>query len=125
MAVPGNNASHLARVHFDTAVALVGSAQVRAWLGAENTAPVPAPVPAALPSTSSSSSSGRGRKAGTVANAEERCTWTLVDGSQCKNRHQPSAAYCKIHLKNIHLVDDTAAAAAAAAAASGSATYDD
>jgi len=102
--------AQLARIHFDTAVALVGRAQISAWLAAAPAASTPTPAPAAT--------TGRGRKAGAVAADEERCTWTLADGTRCKNRHQPAAAYCKIHLKNIHLVDDASATAGAGASAS-------
>ncbi len=104
--------AQLARIHFDTAVALVGRAQISAWLSAAPAAPTPTPTPAPATTT------GRGRKAGAVAADEERCTWTLGDGTRCKNRHQPTAAYCKIHLKNIHLVDDATATAGAGAFAS-------
>lgn len=90
----------LARIHFDAAVALVGAQQVGAWL-AGTPAKAPAPAPA---------SSGRGRKPGAVAAADERCTWTLTDGTQCKNRHLTDSTYCRIHLKQVHLVDDAATA---------------
>ena len=102
-----STSAQLARIHFDTAVSLVGRAQISAWLAAAPATPTPAPA---------TGGTGRGRKAGSVAATEERCTWTLGDGTQCKNRHQPAAAYCKIHLKNIHLVDDAATAGAGASA---------
>ncbi|NDE15533.1 hypothetical protein EBZ80_11445 [bacterium] len=82
-------------------MALVGAQQVGVWLAgvpAKAAAPVPAP------------SSGRGRKPGVVAVADERCTWTLTDGTQCKNRHLTDSTYCRIHLKQVHLVDDSAMA---------------
>lgn len=92
----------LARIHFDAAMALVGAQQVEAWFaGAGAPSKAPTPVPA---------SSGRGRKPGAVAAADERCTWTLTDGTQCKNRHLTDSTYCRIHLKQVHLVDDSATA---------------
>jgi hypothetical protein len=47
---------------------------------------------------------GRGRRPG-AAPEEERCTWILVDKSQCKNARHESHSYCRIHLGKIHLVD--------------------
>lgn len=94
----------LARIHFDAAMALVGAQQLGAWLsGAGSGVLSKAPTPV-------SASSGRGRKPGAVAAADERCTWTLTDGTQCKNRHLTDSTYCRIHLKQVHLVDDSATA---------------
>jgi hypothetical protein len=92
----------LARLHFDTAVALVGAEKVREWIATATGVTATGPTPAVT-------GGGRGRKPGTVAAADERCTWTLHDGTQCKNRHQSDSTYCKIHLKQVHLVDDATA----------------
>lgn len=106
MAAATQDPVKLARLHFDTAVALVGAQQVASWVSSAAAAAAPAA------GSGGGAGTGRGRKPGSVAAADERCTWTLTDGTQCKNRHQADSTYCRIHLKQVHLVDDGGAATA-------------
>jgi len=77
----------LARLHLETAVALMSREFVLQWIGQQGLDPAPAPAAPA---------SGRGRKPGAAA-AEVRCTWSLSAGGQCKNAKIAGSDHCKIH----------------------------
>ncbi len=101
-----------ARLHLDTAIALVGRDQIMSWL----TAPAPVATTtttirrtvAATAAASATATTGqRGRKAGTLPPAEQRCVWKLNNGEQCSNKKK-EGSFCGLHIGKIHLVDPTA-----------------
>ena len=107
-----------ARLHLDTALALVGRDQIMAWLSD----PIPSGTSAAAPpltttirrtiaatvAASTSATSGqRGRKVGTLPPVDQRCSWMLNNGEQCSNKKK-DGSFCGLHVGKIHLVDPTA-----------------
>lgn len=106
-----------ARLHLDTALALVGRDQIMAWLSD----PIPSGPSAAAPpltttirrtiaatvAASSATSGQRGRKVGTLPPAEQRCSWMLNNGEQCSNKKK-DGSFCGLHVGKIHLVDPIA-----------------
>jgi len=98
----------LARIHLETAIALVGSDIVQHWLAVDP----PTENPSADPS---GGKKPRGRKPG-AAPEESRCTWKLITGEQCKNTRLEGKSHCKIHSGKA----DAISAAAASATSSGS-----
>jgi hypothetical protein len=82
----------LAAQHLAIAIQLMGRDWVLAHLPAEAPA---APV----------AGSQRGRKAGAVPEPDRRCRWHPEGRDQCKNSRFENNSYCKIHLSQVHLID--------------------
>jgi hypothetical protein len=82
----------LASQHLAIAVQLMGSA----WVLAQLTAPQAAAPPPA---------SNRGRKPGAIPEPDRRCRWQPEGREQCKNSRFDNNSYCKIHLSQVHLID--------------------
>lgn len=112
-----------ARLHLDTAIALVGREQVVAWLetpipvqattakGKSTTTvrrTVAATVAASAPAAAATVQ--RGRKAGALPPPDQRCSWTLTSGEQCSNKKK-DGSFCGLHIGKIQLIDPTAGAA--------------
>jgi hypothetical protein len=102
-----------ARLHLDTAIALVGREQILAWI--QEITPAPAPVPlvtattivrktASCSAASTPKSGTRGRKAGILPTADQRCSWTLNNGDQCSNKRKGDNALCGLHIGKINLI---------------------
>jgi hypothetical protein len=110
-----------ARLHLETAIGLVGREQVQAWMNAVST-PLIRHVTTTSITTVTQKKGGstacatgtRGRKAGTVAPPEQRCTWILTTGDQCSNKRKGDNALCGMHVGKIHLVDSSVGDASAA-----------
>lgn len=110
-----------ARLHLETAVALVGKEQVLAWLQTPTTEPTEASSVITLGSHITSNSvttirktaaaakaadkSGiRGRKAGILPTSDQRCSWTLNNGEQCSNKRKDANSLCGLHIGKINLI---------------------
>lgn len=116
-----------ARLHLETAVALVGKEQVLEWLQTSfSTLPTePTEVSsvislgthvtgtsvtmirktASCSSTKTADKSGvRGRKAGILPTADQRCSWTLNNGEQCSNKRKDANSLCGLHIGKINLI---------------------
>jgi hypothetical protein len=87
----------LALLHLETGLKLTSIEFVTNWLSTQQQLAL---APAA---------GGRGRKPG-AAPPGSRCTWSLGDGSQCKNARTDQNSFCKIHLAKVHLVDPSTSA---------------
>ena len=110
-----------ARLHLDTAIALVGRDQIAAWLAMDSvTTPAPAPTTisattvrrtvAATVAASSTNAGQRGRKAGTLPPPDQRCSWMLTSGEQCSNKKK-DGSFCGLHVGKIQLIDPISAPA--------------
>lgn len=113
MSVPSAVAAASARLHLETAISLVGREQVLEWLGTVTSS---APAPATTTTTirrvvaSTSAATGhRGRKAGVLPTADQRCSWTMTNGEQCCNKKKDGNSFCGLHIGKIHLIDTTGA----------------
>jgi hypothetical protein len=116
-----------ARLHLETAVALVGKEQVLAWLHGSTATSTPPSEPTDTSSIISLGShvtgtsvttirktvaaaktadkSGiRGRKAGILPTADQRCSWTLNNGEQCLNKRKDANSLCGLHIGKINLI---------------------
>jgi len=88
----------LAAKHISVAISLMGQIWVQEQLTASASA------------TASATATGkRGRKAGSIPEADRRCHWHPTGKVQCKNSRYDANSYCKIHLAQVHLVDDSVA----------------
>ncbi len=83
----------LAAQHLAIALQLMG----RDWVLAH--------VPVATAEAPVAASSQRGRKAGAVPEPDRRCRWHPEGRDQCKNSRFENNSYCKIHLSQVHLID--------------------
>ena len=103
----------LARIHLDTAIALVGITTVRSYL--TNDPPTENPLTATTATTASGKP--RGRKPG-AAPEESRCIWKLSSGTQCKNTKLEGYNHCKIHTAKADAISAAALTENATATAS-------
>lgn len=83
----------LAAQHLAIAIQLMG----RDWVMAR--------IPGAETQQPAAVAGGRGRKAGVLPEADRRCRWHPEGRDQCKNSRFESNSYCKIHLSQVHLID--------------------
>jgi hypothetical protein len=116
MSVHSAVAAASARLHLETAISLVGREQVLEWLGTVTSS---APAPVAMPTmtttirrvvASTTAATGqRGRKAGVLPTADQRCSWSMTNGEQCCNKKKDGNSFCGLHIGKIHLIDTTGA----------------
>jgi hypothetical protein len=99
----------LARIHLETAIALVGIATVSSYLTND--------PPTENPSTTPPSGKTRGRKPG-AAPEESRCIWKLSSGDQCKNTKLEGRTHCKIHTSKADAISAAALTENASASSS-------
>lgn len=116
MTVPSAVATASARLHLETAISLVGREQVLEWLGTVSSSTVPPAATATTTTTvrrvvaSTTAATGhRGRKAGVLPTADQRCSWSMTNGEQCCNKKKDGNSFCGLHIGKIHLIDPTGA----------------
>lgn len=114
-----------ARLHLETALALVGRDQIMVWLSMEP-ASIPQTTTLATATTTvrrtvaatvaaTTATGQRGRKAGALPTQDQRCSWMLNSGEQCSNKKK-DGSFCGLHVGKIQLIDPTASVSASGAA---------
>ena len=113
-----------ARLHLETAIALVGREQVVEWLGSSS---YPAHVIGTTTTirrvvgSTAAASGHRGRKAGVLPTADQRCAWMMTNGERCCNKKKDGNSFCGLHIGKIHLIDPTGASSVSANGGAGDA----
>jgi len=112
------SASHAsARLHLETAIALVGRETIIDWLTTAASPPVTMITTTAGTTTvirkvggagtaaAAAATGQRGRKAGILPTPEQRCSWKLNNKEQCSNKKKEGNSFCGLHLGKIQLID--------------------
>jgi hypothetical protein len=104
-----------ARLHLETAIALVGRETILEWLTTSGVTPgvgsgittstVIRKVGGATTAAAAAATGQRGRKAGILPTPEQRCSWKLNNKEQCSNKKKPGNDFCGLHMGKIQLID--------------------